>query len=234
MPRHTKRIKIDRKALKQPDEFQTLTSQAGEWAAAHQMLLAGVAGAILVVAGASFAMGRYRTAQNDAAAAQFRTAHETFVAGKFDEAGEAFAALITEHGGTAFGQLAALYRAHTLARKNDASAAATAYSEYLATSPTGYLRQEALLGLARAKEGGGDKNAALDAYTEAGAIEGPYRTDALLSAARLHDALGQSDKAQAIYATLLKNAGDDVNLKTTLLAKIPGAQTPAPTAVVPQ
>ena len=165
MPRHTKRIKINRKALRQPDEFQTLTGQAMDWASAHQMLLAAIAGTVLVIAGAMFAVNRYRMAQNDAAAAQFRSAHETFAAGKFDEAGEACAAIVFEHGGTPFGQLAALYRAHTLARKNDASAAATAYGEYLATSPTGYLRQEALVGLGRAKEAGGDKNAALDVYT---------------------------------------------------------------------
>jgi hypothetical protein len=234
MPRHTKRVKINRKALRQPDEFQTLTGQAMDWAAAHQMLLVGIAGAVLVVAGAAFAMNHYRTAQNDAAAAQFHSAHETFAAGKFDEAGEAFAAVVSEHGGTAFGQLAGLYRAHTLARKNDAAAAATAYGEYLATSPTGYLRQEALVGLGRAKEAGGDKNAGLNAYVEAGAIQGPYRTDALLSAARLQDALGQGDKAQAIYTSLLKDAGDDVNLKNLLLAKVPGARVPAPTAVIPQ
>ena len=230
MPRHTKRIKIDRKALREPDEFQTLTSRSMDWAAANQMLLVGIAGAVLVIAGAAFVMNRYRTAQNDAAAAQFRSAHETFAAGKFDEAGEAFATVVSEHGGTAFGQLAALYRAHTLAKKSDASAAATAYGEYLAMSPTGYLRQEALVGLGRAKEAGGDKNGALDAYVEAGAIQGPYRTDALLSAARLHDALGQPDKAQAIYTSLLKDAADDVNLKNLLLAKIPGAQAPPPAA----
>jgi hypothetical protein len=234
MPRHTKRIRIDRKALRQPDEFHTLTSQATNWAGAHQMLLVGIAGAALVVAVVAFGVSRYRTSQNDAAAAQFRSAHETFAAGKFDEAGEAFATVASEHGDTAFGQLAALYRAHALARKNDASAAASAYGEYLAGSPTGYLRQEALVGLGRAKEAGGDKTAALDAYVEAGALDGPYRTDALLSAARLHEGLGQGDKAQAIYAGLMKDAGDDTNLKSLLLAKLPGAPVPPPPAATPQ
>src|SRR5256885_484026 len=93
--------------------------------------------------------------------------------------------------------------------QGDQAAAATAYGEYVASAADfDYLRQEALVGLARAKEASGDTAGALDAYTQAGALPGPYRDDALLSAARLEQAAGHADLAQAIYAGLVKDAAD--------------------------
>src|SRR5205823_6641693 len=100
-------------------------------------------------------------------------------------------------------------RAHALARQGDQAAAATAYGEYLASAAVPvYLHQEALVGLARAKEAAGDTGGALDAYTQAGALPGAYRDDALLSAARLEQAAGHATKA-------------------FVAAKVPGAARPA-------
>ena len=42
MPPHTKRARINRKTLRQPDEFKTLTAHAVDWIAAHQALVGGV------------------------------------------------------------------------------------------------------------------------------------------------------------------------------------------------
>src|SRR5205814_65443 len=77
-----------------------------------------------------------RGAERERASLAFRTAHTTFAAGnKFTEAAEAFAALAHDYPHTAYGRLAGLYRGHAFARQGDAAAAATAYAEYLATSP---------------------------------------------------------------------------------------------------
>ena len=230
MPQHAKRIKIRRKALRQPDEFETLTGQAVNWASANRGLVTGVVAALAVAGLAAVAVGHLRGAERERASLAFRTAHTTFAAGnKFNEAAEAFAALAHDYPHTAYGRLAGLYRGHAFARQGDAAAAATAYAEYLATSPDPpYLRQEALAGLGHAKEATGETTPALEAYVQAGTLEGPYRTDALLSAARLHEAGGRADLAREIYARLLKEAPEP-DLKAFLLSKLPpGQQATAP------
>ena len=228
MPQHTKRLKIRRKDLRQPDEFETLTGQALAWAEEHTRLLAGVLGTLAVVGLLAVIVNRVSASRNESAAEEFRRAKVTFDAGKFAEAAEAFGAATRDYPRSPYGRLAALYRGHALARQNQPADAATAYAEYLATSPAPYLRQEALAGLARAKETSGDPAAALEAYTEAAGLEGAYRTDALLNAARLHDAAGHADQAREIYARLLKEAPDP-ELRSLLLAKLPpGSETGEP------
>ena len=232
MPQHAKRIKIRRKALRQPDEFETLTGQAVNWASANRGLVTGVVAALAVAGLAAVAVGHLRGAERERASLAFRTAHTTFAAGnKFTEAAEAFAALAHDYPHTAYGRLAGLYRGHAFARQGDAAAAATAYAEYLATSPDPpYLRQEALAGLGHAKEATGETTPALEAYVQAGTLEGPYRTDALLSAARLHEAEGHADLAREIYSRLLKEAPEP-DVKALIRSKLsPGQPSPAPVA----
>jgi len=221
MPQHVKRIKVRRKDLKKPDEFETLTGQAVAWAQAHRSLVLTVAAGALVLALGFLALGRWRDERNAAAGAAFRDAHASFEAGRFTDAARAFADVESGYPRTPFGRLAGLYRGHALARQGDPAGAATAYGEYIATSPpSDYLRQEALTGLARAKEATGDTGGALEAYTQAGGLAGPYRTDALLGAARLHEAAGEVDKAREIYTALLKDASDP-ELHALLTAKLP-------------
>ena len=234
MPRHTKRIKIDRKALREPDEFETLTGQAVDWAQGHRPLVIGLAAAVVAVALIGLAVGRWRAGQNEAAAVDFRSAQAQFDAARYTEAAGAFAEVASAHPHTPFGRLATLYRAHALTRGGDAAAAATAYGEYLASSPDSeYLRQEALTGLARSREATGDGAGALEAYTQAGDLGGPYRTDALLGAARLHEAAGRSDQARDIYARLLKDASDP-ETRALLLAKLPAGSHPAEAPADPE
>ncbi len=220
MPQHTKRIKFRRKDLKQPDEFETLTGKALAWAEENVRLLAGIAGAVAALLLLVVVVNRVSASRNDSAADGFRRAKVVFDAGKFPEAADAFASTARDYPRTPFGKLAALYHAHALARQGNAAEAATAYSEYLASASTPYLRQEALVGLARAKEATGDAPGAIASYTEAGSLEGAYRTDALLSAARLHEAAGHADQARELYSQLLKEA-PDAELRSFLLAKLP-------------
>src|SRR5213594_320241 len=191
MPRHARRLKIRRKDLRKPDEFETLTGQAVAWADEHRPVVYGVLAVAVVVLAGSLAIGRWRASRNDAAAVAFRSAQARFDEGKFQDAAQDFA-----------------------------------YVEYLASAAVpDYLRQEALVGLARAKEAAGDMAGALDAYTQAGALPGAYRDDALLSAARLEQAAGHAERAQAIYAGLLKDAADPAT-KAFVAAKVPGAARP--------
>src|SRR5437870_13694807 len=132
MPQHAKRIKIRRKALRQPDEFETLTGQAVNWASANRGLVTGVVAALAVAGLAAVAVGHLRGAERERASLAFRTAHTTFAAGnKFAEATEAFTALAHDYPHTAYGRLAALHRAHVLPRHGDAAAPAKAHAAAL-------------------------------------------------------------------------------------------------------
>src|SRR5262245_36788979 len=221
------RIKLNRKALREPDEFQTLTGQIGAWAQENTTLLVGVAIAVVAIAGVAAGVNWYRGQRSAAAAVKFASAHADLSAGRYAEAADGFTSLGQEYGGTPYGRLAALYRAHALARKPDPAAAAAAYADYLAVSPeTPYLRQEALDGLGQVREASGDRPGARDAYEQAAAIEGPFRTDARLGLARLYEADGQRDKAREVYLDILKESPTGA-VRTLVEAKIPGDAGPA-------
>jgi hypothetical protein len=215
------RIKLDRKALREPDEFQTVTNQLAGWAQANRTALAAVVVAAVVIAAVAAAVSWYRGRQEAAAAVRFQSAHDHFQASRWAEAAEAFASLGRDYPGTGYGRLAALYQGHALSRKPDPAAAATAYGEFLAASPPrDYLRQEALVGLAAAREASGDAAGARDANEQAAAIDGPFRSDARLSLARLYEAGGQPDKAKDLYLAVLKDSPSGF-ARTVLEAKIP-------------
>lgn len=215
------RIKLNRKALREPDEFQTLTGQVAAWAQENTALLVGIAAAVLAVSAVAGGVSWYRTRRADAAAVRFQVGDDQLRAGKYAEAGDTFATLGRDYPGTPYGRLAALYEGHALARKPDPSGAATAYSEYLAGTPeTEYLRQEALQDLGQAREAAGDAKGAQEAYEQAAAIDGPFRTDARIAVARLYEAAGQTDKARDVYLAMLKESPTGP-VRTLLEAKIP-------------
>jgi len=227
MPQHAKRVKIRRKDLRQPDEFETLTGQAADWADTHRPQLIAIAVAIALVAVGVLVVKRWRASERASAAADFRRAHALFDNKKYDEATTAFNQLIVDYSRTPAGGLGRLYRAHAIARGGDAEEAATAYGEYLATSPESpYLRQEALVGLGYAKEATGDAAGAIDAYSQAAAIDGPFQQDASLAEARLHEAAGDAKRAQEIYTRVLETLPDG-DLRATLVSKLPPGSAPA-------
>ena len=221
MARPAARVKINRKALREPDEFQTLTQQAGEWAQGHRNLLIGISAAVLGIAAVALGVGWYRSHQAAAAGAEFQAALNDFEGARFAPALEEFTAVGRDYPGTSFGRLSTLYRGHALANQGDATGAATAYTEYLASSPTTeYLRQEALTGLAAAKEAAGDKAGSLDAYGQAASIDGPFRIQAQLATARLHELAGEPDKARDVYLAILKESPGGY-VRSILETKIP-------------
>jgi len=221
MAQHAKRLKIRRKDLKQPDEFETLTGQVLAWVEDHRGIVVGIASALVALVLVMVVVGRVRASRNETAAVAFRSAHDQFEASKYAQAAEAFSDLARDYPSTPFGRLAGLYRGHALARQGDAAGAASAYADFLAaTSSDGYIRQEALTSLGRAREATSDTAGALDAYTQAAALEGPFRTDARLGTARMHEASGYAAEARAIYGELLTDTTDP-DLRALLATKLP-------------
>jgi tetratricopeptide (TPR) repeat protein len=226
MPQHARRLKVRRKDLRKPDEFETLTGQAVDWAQENRPIVFAVAGVAILVAIVALGVGRWRSGRNDAAATAFRAAQARFLQSDWAGAAQGFSEVADTYPSAPFGRLAKLYRGHALARQGDHAGAAGAYDEYLASEPSAeYLRQEALLGLGRAKEAGADTTGALEAYTQAGALPGPYRTEALLAAGRLHEASGSPGEARAVYESLLKDAADP-ETKALLTQKLAAVAKP--------
>jgi tetratricopeptide (TPR) repeat protein len=220
------RIKLSRKALREPDEFQTVATQTADWLRANQPAVVGGASALLAVAAVVVGLNWYTARRADAAAVQLHTAQGLYAHGKYSDAAAAFQTLHAEYARTPSGRLAALYRAHALLRQPAPADAAIAYEEYLASSPApDYLKQEALLGLGHAHELAENAGGALDAYREAGSIDGPFRTDAMLAAARLEDAAGHADKARELYTKLLALPNLDPDTRGVVLAKLPPGQS---------
>jgi tetratricopeptide (TPR) repeat protein len=229
MPQHARRLKVRRKDLRKPDEFETLTGQVVDWAQENRPVVVVVAVVAVVAALVALGVARWRSNRNEAAATMFVNAQAAFAESNWTDAAQRFAEVAEEYPSAPFGRLAKLYRAHALERQGDHAAAAAAYAEYLASDPrTEYLRQEALLGLGHAKEAGGDTTGALDAYTQAGVLGGPYRTDALLASARLEAASGRVDEARAVYESLLKDASDE-ETKALLRQKLAAMNAPQAT-----
>jgi predicted negative regulator of RcsB-dependent stress response len=215
--------KLTRKSLREPDEFQTLTTQAVDWFRGNQSLVVTVVSAVAAIAAVVAGLGWYSQRQADAAAVELQRAQALFEAKSYGQAATELAAVTTAYPRTAAGRIATLYRAHALAAQPDASAAATAYAEYLASSPaTEYLRQEALLGLARANEATQKIDAAKDAYRQAVDIAGPFRSQAQLGLARLEEAAGHTEQAKTLYTEALKGSGVDPDTRQAIESRYPG------------
>jgi tetratricopeptide (TPR) repeat protein len=221
--------RLTRKDLRQPDEFQTLTTEAVEWVRRNQSAVVGVVSALVAIAAIVLGVSWHTHRQATAASSELQSAQALFDAKKYSAAAAEYATVAETYPSTPAGRLAGLYRAHALAHQPDPAAAAAAYGEYLAGSPaTEYLRQEALLGLGRAHEAAANASAAMDAYRQAIDVAGPFRTQARLSLARLEEAGGNTTAAQALYAEVLKAPDLDGDTRQIITGRLPpGAAVPA-------
>jgi tetratricopeptide (TPR) repeat protein len=220
-------VKMSRRELRQPDEFQAFTTQAVAWVQANQSAVVGGLSAVGAVLALVIGMGWYSSHQADTASARLDAAQSLYRGRKFADAATEFQAVAAAYPRTPAGRVAALYRGHALLQQPDAQGAVTAYTEYLAASPPAdYLRQEALTDLGRAQEATGDTSAALDAYRQAAEIAGPFATQAKLAQARLQDAAGNAAAATALYTELAKSAGLDPDTRQRIAARLPAGAVP--------
>jgi len=225
MAESAKKVKIRRKDLRGPDEFETLTGETFVWAQHHQTTLIVGGVLLLAIAVGLILMSRSRAARNQEADLQFQQAQAQLDRGSAATAATQFEAIEQNASGTPYGRLAGLYRGHALLKQGDGAGAATAYTQYLSTaSAPDYLRQQALIGLGRAKEMANDPSGAQDAYLQAEKLDGPATAEASLGVARMLDAQGQADQARAIYARLAKDAPEGW-IKSYAAAKAPGVAT---------
>lgn len=201
--------RIRRKDLKRPDEFLTLTSQALEWARTNQrtLVVAGIA-AVLIVVGVTGFIALRRARQRDANADLAR-ALGSYRETKPSDAAKQLSEVSQRWSSTAAGEFAALLAADAEVRAANPKAAIAGFESVLASPDLPpYLRQQAMLGYGSALEQQGQAKEALSKYTEAAEADGPYKPQAMLAAARLHDQLGQHAEAVALYQKVQQDFPD--------------------------
>ena len=180
----TPRYKLDRKELKQPDEFITLLDRAGDFIADN--IARVVIGAICVVAlvVVFYAVSLYEDHQREVASSRFYDAITALSHQDYKTAAAGFDALASDNPHQSLGQLAKLYSASTYMAENDDKDARTTLQAYLANSDQPLYRGMALMQLGAADENLGDFKAAHDAYAQAAGIGGPGKARAQIGVAR--------------------------------------------------
>jgi tetratricopeptide (TPR) repeat protein len=203
--------KLDRDALKGPDEFTLAVRWVVERARTHRRsLTVGITVvATVVIVGSIVTWNRARQTQQ--AAEQFRQAHAAFREARWGDASQAFEDVARDYSSTPFGRFAMLYQGHALRAEGARDAAALAYEAFLASGELApEFRQQALVALGQIREDAGQRETAVDFYERAAGIAGPYRLEAEMASARLQLDLGRRDDARATYERILPDASGDV------------------------
>lgn len=137
--------RIDRRKLKQPDEFITWSAKVFQHVRANRMRVSFIAGGVLLVIIIVFAYRMYRVQRETRASSMVSMA----IAGFADDPTNSapFERIIKDRSGTRGARLAGLYLAHSLYRKGEIERAAKAYRTITEDSAaTELIRTEAILG----------------------------------------------------------------------------------------
>ncbi|HEX4211394.1 MAG TPA: tetratricopeptide repeat protein [Candidatus Binataceae bacterium] len=180
----TPHYKLDRKELKQPDDFVAFLDQLGEFVVNN--LLRVIIGALAVVAliVIFYVVSFYQDHQRRLAADRFYDALTALNHQDYKTAEQGFSALAADNPRQSLGQLARLYLASAYMSENKDKQARTALRDYLASGDQALYRNMALMELGAADENLGDFKAAHDAYTQAADIDGPAKARAQIGVAR--------------------------------------------------
>ena len=180
----TTHYKLDRKELKQPDEFVTFIDKAGQFAADN--LARVIIGAVVIVAIAAIIYGvsLYQDHQRSLVADRFYDALSALNKQDYRIAEQGFSSLADDNPRQSLGHLARLYLASTYMAENKVKDARTALQIYIDGEDQPLYRNMALMQLGAADENLGDFKAAHNAYAQAADIAGPAKGRAQIGAAR--------------------------------------------------
>lgn len=196
--------KLNRKELKQPDEFQSIFETAGNFLELH--LKEVILGAVGLVVVSAIAIGFYfhEVHQRHMASDRFYQAFNQLQSHQYGAAEQGLTRLATEYPGRAVGRLANFYLASAYLAQKQPGKARDALRRYLAKDDdTSIFRGTAFNNLAVAYAELGDYKQAEDAYRKAAKISGPAQERAQLGVARMLLKQGERDKAIAAYRNFL-------------------------------
>jgi predicted negative regulator of RcsB-dependent stress response len=227
---HTK--KMQRKDLKQPDEFISLTGQVVDWArknaVAVQLAVVAAVLLLLIVAGVRW----YLQSRDHAAAREFYGASELFKREQWDAAQQDFAKLAESYGSTPYGTLAKLYAGRAALNANRPADAVAPLNEFVASPPSPEMEQIGRVALGRALEATGDAAGARTQLERALALDGPLKPEATMALAQLEEAAGNKEKAIELYQKYLADDADGAaaglaRMRLVGLGVTPPPSTPA-------
>ena len=206
--------KIDRKQLKQPDEFQQVAGKGMEWVAAHQKQVSMGVGAIALAIVLAWGLSSWRSAREAKAGgdlsqalelesrpigAEAQPGQESFPS-KEERSKAAIAALDkvrADHGGTTAAQTAQAELGFLKLKSGDAAGAQKDLSDFLAGVPKDHpLRVFAQESLGYADEAQGKLDDARAAFEKLRDLDRPARAD--FQAARLALIQGKPDAKQQL------------------------------------
>jgi outer membrane protein assembly factor BamD (BamD/ComL family) len=201
----TEKLKLTRKDLRQPDEFQTLSRQALDYVEKNRNVVMTALGAVIVVLIAVVAYRMISESREASAASAYAEARALLTDKKYGEAAARFDDVANRYSSTNFGSLALLERGNALLLNGQPADAVSAYQRYLQSSPPAdYLRQLGHTRLGYAQEQLGKPGEAQQSFATAAAEPGPFAAEALFGAGRTAEAAGESEKAKEFYGQLLE------------------------------
>lgn len=198
------RPKIRRKDLKQPDEFMTVAYSVEEFVEHHLVKAIAAIVTVLIVGAALFAIYQHRVSVKSQAAEQFYEGFSALSSKDYKGAEQKFDALITDHPTSEAAHLARFYRALAYLGAGDLAQARQGLADYVHGSVAPSMHEMALMDLGVVYEQTGDYAKAVQAYREAGDLNGPESANARLAVARLLQIEGKRDAAIAAYQDFLK------------------------------
>ncbi|MBF6567410.1 MAG: tetratricopeptide repeat protein [Candidatus Binataceae bacterium] len=195
--------KLNRKELKQPDEFMTLAGSAQQYLLSHvSEFFAGIAviiAAIAVIIGIRF----YQQHRAKVAANDFYQAFSALDAKDYPSAEQQFRQLADYAPRLQVGRLAEFYLGTSYLEQNKLAPARDAITAYLKHDPDPMFANLAMMNLGVVYEKLGNLNQALASYRQAAQTPGPEQVRAQLAVARMMVRQGNDQGAIAQYRRFL-------------------------------
>lgn len=166
---------IQRRELKEPDEFLTLSHRFLEYARTHEREVTIAVLGIVAVTALALGVRTYRNWKESAAEAAFGAARKDFAATRYDTAAKGFETVASTWPSTAHGQLALVYLGNSYADLGKRKEAEDAFTRALAATSDPVVRQIAHYNLGVLKGEDGDKTAAARELGAAADGPGPLR-----------------------------------------------------------
>jgi len=191
-------IKINRKELREPDEFQSFVANAQEFLL-NNLTQVIVSASIVLVAGAlAVGLYYYEIHRDDIAGNRFYSAISELNQKNYKQAEADFDKLAQDEPGREVGKLARFYLGSAYFQEGQLDKARDALVAYIPDAKDDLFASMAYEDLGIIYEKMGDLKKAQGAYAQAAAIAGPEQTRAELQVARL--LARQGDKPGAINA----------------------------------
>ncbi len=214
--------KIDRKLLRQPDEFLTLAGRVSTWIAENREAALGLAAGIAGIVVLSGVLGWWVQRRDARSSEEFFAAIELYQRDQWSEAREGFATLTADLPSTTYGALAELYVGRAALGAGENAQAVVALEKYLGTSGLSpALTQLTRIDLGEALAATKEIDRARQMLTAATLDKGPATPEAQLALGRLEDAAGENEaalKAYGIYLEARPNGPARILARSRILA----------------